>query len=717
MFVKFFPGKWKYNRWKFMKLFSTKCQTPKSNYCDIVSTNILITQSLKNGHLEFARHLFDNMPNRTVVSWNTIISCYSNWGEFNQSLHLLYLMHNSNTELNQTTFSTILSVCARAQASFTGKQIHCLVLKFGCESFERVGSALLYFYSSCSQIEDAKQVFDELRDRNSLVWSLMLVGYVQCGLMTDAYDVFVKMPKRDVVSWTKLISGYAKSEDCCEKALDLFQWMRKSGEVTPNEFTLDSVLRVCGRLGYLSEGMFVHGILIKYGFEFDPSICGALIQFYGNCEAIDDAKRVYDGISNPCSGVSGSLMEGFILMGRIEDAEMIFNGVSEKNSILCNLMMKGYAMSGRFEDSKRLFDEMPQRTIFSSNTMISVYSRNGEFDKALLLFENTKDEKNPVTWNTMLSIYMQNERHEDALKLYVTMRGLSVDSTLSTFSVLFRVCSCIGSLQQGQMLHANLTKTPFESNVYVGTSLVDMYSKCGSILDAEKSFSSISSPNVASWTALINGCAHHGLGYEAIVNFEQMLERKIVPNGATFVGILTACIHSGIVNEGMKFFRLMNEIHRVPPTLEHYACVVDLLCRAGRLREAEEFIKAMPIEADGVIWAALLSGCWFWMDMEVGERVANRMFDLHPKPISAYIILSNIYAVLGKWRKKMNVRNSLRSLEVKKDPGCSWIELNNKLHVFSAENRTHLHCNVIYATLKHLTANMRYVQWLFSCNL
>ncbi|XP_015571110.2 pentatricopeptide repeat-containing protein At2g13600 isoform X1 [Ricinus communis] len=706
MLMKSLPGKWKHNRWKVVKCYSTHVHVSRSDDPCTVSTNIAITRYAIKGQLDFARCLFDKMPQRTSVSWNTMISSYLKWGKFKESFSLLSLMHRSNTQLDETTFSTILSVCTRTQSFCDGKQIHCLVLKSGCGSFELVGSVLLYFYGNCSQIDDAKRVFDELHDKNEVVWSSMVVCYVQRGLLTDAYDLFVKMPKKEVVSWSKLISGYAKSEVRSEKALELFQLMRESGEVLPNEFTLDSVIRVCGKLGALSEGMVVHGILIKTGFEFDQSISGALVQFYCDCEAIDDAKRIYDGIAYPCSSASNSLIEGYVLLGRIKDADLIFNRATEKNSALCNLMVKAYSMSGRVEDSKTLFEKMPQKTIISSNTMISVYSRNGELDKALMLFEQTKDQRNPVTWNSMLSGYVQNEQHEEALKLYVTMKRSSVDCTRSTFSVLFRACSYIGSLQQGKMLHANLIKTPFASNVYVGTSLVDMYSKCGSIFDAKNSFSSISAPNVAAWTALINGYAHHGFGSEAILLFQHMLEQKVVPNGATFVGILTACDRAGLVNEGMNFFLSMDEIYGVTPTLEHYACVVGLLGRSGRLLEAEEFIKAMPIEADGVIWAALLSACWFWVDMEVGERVAEQIFHTHPKPKSAYVILSNIYAALGKWGKKMNMRNRLRNLEVKKDPGCSWIELNNRLHVFSVENRSHPHCNVIYPTLEHLSVNL-----------
>ncbi|KAK0597917.1 hypothetical protein LWI29_029821 [Acer saccharum] len=306
-------------------------------------------------------------------------------------------MHGSYVRLNETTFSIVLSVCAQLKCLINGKQIHGLVLKSGYESFEFVGSSLLYFYANCFEIEEAKRVFEELREENGLLWSVMLVGYVQCNMMSDAFDLFMRMLRRDVVVWTKLISWYVKSEDGCEKALELFRWMIESGEVMPDEFTFDAVVRGCGRLGVLHEGRVVHGMLIKCGYEFDHLIGCALIEFYFGCEHINEAKRIYDRGANPGLDASSSIISGLILMGRIEDAELIFNRLTKANSVLYNLMMKGYAVEGRFEDSKRLFEKNPHRTIFSSNTMISVYSKNGEIDKALKLFEETKGERNPVT--------------------------------------------------------------------------------------------------------------------------------------------------------------------------------------------------------------------------------------------------------------------------------------------------------------------------------
>ncbi|KAF9587272.1 hypothetical protein IFM89_039519 [Coptis chinensis] len=682
--------------------FSTFQANPNIPFSYLKSLNSSITEHARQGELSIARKIFDVMGERTLVSYNTMISGYKKFGEFEEALSIVSIMHRSDMKLNETTFSSSFSVCARLKSLSCGKQMHSLVLKSGLEYFEFVGSSLLSFYSNCGEIAEARRVFDGLCERNELLWSIMLVGYVNRNLMKEAMDVFMKMPSRDVISWTTLISGYSRSGDECEKALEIFKLMRVSGETNPNEFTFDSVLRSIGELGILKEGKIVHGLCIIFGFEFDQSIGGALIALYSSCDAVEDAKKVYEGLRYPCLNASNSIIGGLISMGRIEEAEMIFNVLVEKNSVSYNLMIKGYAMSGRVEDSKRLFRKMPERTIVTLNSMITVYCRNGALDEALELFEQTKGDRNTVTWNSMISGYTLSDQPEEAIKLYVAMQRLPVARSRSTFSTLFHACSCIGSLPQGKLLHGHVIKSSFESNVYVGTSLVDMYAKCGSISDAKTSFVNISSPNVAAWTSLINGYAHHSLGTEAILLFKKMSEQGVYPNAVTFVGILLACSRAGLIMEGMKFFYSMG-YYRVVPTLEHYACVVDLLGRSGYLQEALNFINKMPIEADWVVWGALLSACWSRMNIEVGKTVAERMFALDPKQISSQVILSNIYAGVGKWEEVLKVRKRLRGMKVKKDPAHSWIEVDNTVNVFCVEDGTHPHCSEIYATLEDLT--------------
>lgn len=636
-----------------------------------------------------------------------MLAGYSKWGLYSEALNLVNAMHSSSIKFNESTFLTTLSACARSQSLCVGKQIHGLVSKSGFECYELLGSTLIYFYASCARIDEARVVFDGLCGRNPMVWSSLLVGYVQCNMMDDALELFMRMPSHDVLSWTTLISGCSKKDGGSKKALQLFQKMRGIAEVQPNEYTLDCVLRACARLGVLCQGQGIHGLVIKCGFERDQSICSALIDLYSTCQAIDDGERFYTELRDPSLDISNSLIGGYISMGRLEDAALLFNRLPEIDPVSYNLMIKGYAVYGRMDASKELFDQMPLKTIVSVNTMISAYCDMGEVDNALKLFESRMGDRNSVTWNSMISGHIQNDQHEEAIKLYVVMHGLSIEKTRSTFSSLFRACSSLGSLQLGNLIHAQLTRTPFQSNVYVGTSLVDMYAKCGSISDAQTAFDGISLPNVAAWTALINGYAHHGLGSEAFVHFEHMLQQGVNPNGATFVAILSACGRAGMVDEGMRIFHSMKNCYGLAPTLEHYACVVDLLGQAGHLLEAEQLIRDMPMEADAVIWGALLNACWFWMNVDVGQRVSEKVFTLDPKSSYAYVIMSNMYARDERWDDKMRLRKILTGLEVNKDPGYSWLELDNRIHSFSVEDRFHTHSNLIYMTLNNLMQNVK----------
>ncbi|KAI3982736.1 hypothetical protein MKX01_010219, partial [Papaver californicum] len=246
-------------------------------------------------------------------------------GKLKGSLDIVMVMHRSSVKLNDSTFCSAFGVCSRLRSLHDGKQIHCLVLKSGFEHFEFVGSSLSNFYATCYEIDEAKKVSDVLHDRNDLLWTSMIVGFVHCDLINDAIELFNKMPVHDVVSWTTMISCYSRSEDEYKEALKLFKLMIVDGGVRPNEFTFDSVLRACSRLGGLNEGRMVHGFLIKCGFEVDQSVCGALIEFYCGCNIIDDAKRVYQRLSHPCLNTSNSVIGGLVSMGRIDEAEIIFH--------------------------------------------------------------------------------------------------------------------------------------------------------------------------------------------------------------------------------------------------------------------------------------------------------------------------------------------------------------------------------------------------------
>ncbi|KAG8063921.1 hypothetical protein GUJ93_ZPchr0004g39902 [Zizania palustris] len=654
-----------------------------------------------------ARGVFDGMPHWTVVSWNVMVTGHARRGQGRDAIETAARMHRSGVGLNEATFASVLGACARGRFLHMGTQVHCQVVKSGSDDFPLVGASLLDFYSDCLDLHAARMLFDTLHTRNELLWSSMVVALVRFSLLSDAMDLLQRMPApRDVFAWTAVISGYARgTSEYCRKALELFVQLLSDNGVMPNEFTYDSVLRACVKMEALDFGRSIHGCLIQRGFASEQLITSALVDLYCRCDAVDDAMLVYSDLEMPSLITSNTLISGFISVGRTEDAKLVFSQMMEHDSGSYNLMIKAYANEGRLEDCQRMYEMMPRRNMVTLNSMMSVLLQNGKLEEGQKLFEQIKDERNTVTWNSMISGYSQNDQSSEALKLFMGMCRLSIECSPSTFPALLHACATNGTIEQGKMVHAHLCKTPFESNGYVGTALVDMYSKCGCLSDARTAFSCIKSPNVASWTSLINGLAQNGNCLEAIVQFGRMLKQNVYPNEITFLGLLMASARAGLVNKGMRFFHSM-ESYGVVPTVEHYTCAVDLLGRARRVREAAKFISKMPIPADGVVWGALLTACWYSMDLEMGEKVAEKLFYMGTKHISAYVAMSNIYAKLGKWEDVVKVRTRLRSLNAKKEPGCSWIEVKDMVHAFLVDDRNHPDRDEIYLMLEDLVSNI-----------
>ncbi|KAF0893886.1 hypothetical protein E2562_031421 [Oryza meyeriana var. granulata] len=283
--------------------------------------------------------VFDGMRRRAVVSWNAMVAGHARHGCVHDVLETAARMHRSAAGLNEATFASVLGACARGRCLHMGWQVHCQVVKSGSEDFPIVGASLLDFYSSCLDLNAARTLFDSLHTRNDLLWSPMVVALVRFNLLSDALDLLQRMPApRDVFAWTAVISGYARgvNEYCC-KALELFVQLLAEDGVMPNEFTYDSVLRACVKMGALEFGRLVHGCLIRNGFESEQLITSALVDLY--CRS------------------------GFISMGRIEDAKFVFSQMTEHDSGSYNLMIKAYANEGRLEDCQRMFEMMPRRNM------------------------------------------------------------------------------------------------------------------------------------------------------------------------------------------------------------------------------------------------------------------------------------------------------------------------------------------------------------------
>eukprot|EP01018_Ginkgo_biloba_P024036 Gb_18979 [translate_table: standard] len=637
----------------------------KSKCKDIFLGNILVSMYAKCGRLVDARIVLNEMPRRNVVSWTSMIAAYAKHGHSEEALALFQEMQRTGIQANEFTFASVLPACADMASLKNGKEVHEEIIKSGLQSDLFVGSALVDMYVKCKSFENARKVFDNMSERDVVSWNAMIAGYSQNGDVDEALKLFQGMPERNVISWTSMIAGYAQN-GYVEEAWELFQKMPE-----PNVISWTAML-----VGYAQNGR------------------------------IDEACKLFQKMPERNVVSWTAMVAGYAQNGRVDEALEIFKKMPGRNAFSWTAMIAGYIQNGHVDEALKLFQKMPERDVVSWTTMIAGLSQKGYVDEAQKLFEQMP-ERDVVSWTAMIAGYAQNGYFDEALKLFHQMQKTDVKPNSDTFASVLPACANLAALEQGKEIHEDIIKNGYMSDVFVGNALVDMYVKCGSIQDACNVFEKMPRRDVISWTAMILGYAMQGCGKEALQLFQQMQESGTNPDHVTFVGVLSACCHAGLVDDGWQYFDCMSQSYHVTPIMEHYCCMVDLLGRAGRLDEAQEFINKMPIKPDAAVWGSLLRACRSHTNVELGAHVAERIFELEPKNSAPYVLLSNIYAAAGKWDDIEKMRKMMEERRVKKKPGCSWIEVNKQVYTFFVGDRSHPQTKEIYAKLGRLSGQMK----------
>ncbi|CAN0926571.1 Putative pentatricopeptide repeat-containing protein At3g23330 [Linum grandiflorum] len=353
----------------------------------------------------------------------------------------------------------------------------------------------------------------------------------------------------------------------------------------------------------------------------------------------------------------------------------------------------GYAIRYRFD-----------RDLFIVSGLINMYSRCARVNDSIQVFKVTP-RRDSITWNSIIAGCVQNGLFDEGLVFFRQMLTDNIRPGSISFSSIMPACAHLTTLNLGKQLHGYIIRCGFDDNMFIASSLVDMYAKCGNIRIAKWIFSCIKSHDMVSWTAMIMGCALHGNAQDAISLFDQMELEGIQPNYVAFTAILTACSHAGLVDEGQRYFESMTQKYSITPGMEHYAAMADLLGRRGKLTEAYELISSMS-NPTGTVWSLLLSACRVHRDVDLAEKVAERIFELDPENIGARVLLSNIYASARRWKDAAKVRMSVRDMGIKKSPACSWLEVKNEMHTFIANDVSHPHYDKIEEALCELLEKM-----------
>lgn len=319
-------------------------------------------------------------------------------------------------------------------------------------------------------------------------------------------------------------------------------------------------------------------------------------------------------------------------------------------------------------------------------------------------------ERNLVTWNSVINGFALNGRPNEALTLFREMmfEDECVEPDGFTMVSLLTACAELGALALGRRVHVFLFKKGLDFNAHVENSLIDLYAKCGRIDDAYKVFVDMcESRNVVSWTSLIVGLAMNGFGNEALEFFAVMEQERLVPTEITMVGVLYACSHCGLVDDGYRYFNRLKQQYNIVPKIEHYGCMVDLLGRAGLVEEAHNYIISMPMAPNAVVWRTLLGACAMHKTLALGEVAWAKLSELDPGHSGDYVLLSNLYASVGRWADVHKLRRNMLKSGVRKKPGHSLVELGNRVYEFVMGDRSHPQSDSIYEMLEEIAVKLR----------
>ncbi|KAL2320150.1 hypothetical protein Fmac_029119 [Flemingia macrophylla] len=462
----------------------------------------------------------------------------------------------------------------------------------------------LYLLNSCGSVDQLLQIQAQIhvsglfQDTHLLSQLVYFCSLSPSSNLRHARTLLHHSATPSPISWNILIRGYAATASALE-AFWVFRKMRDRG-VMPNKLTFPFLIKSCAASSALNEGRQVHADAVKCGLDSDVYVSNNLINFYGCCKKIVDARKV--------------------------------------------------------------FEEMPQRTV--------------------------------VSWNSVMTACVESLWLGDGIRYFFRMRGCGFVPDETSMVVVLSACAELGYLSLGRWVHSQLVLRGMALSVQLGTALVDMYGKSGALGCATAVFERMEKRNVWTWSAMILGLAQHGFAEEALALFAMISSgnsnknnHDICPNYVTYLGVLCACSHAGMVDEAYRYFHEMECVHGIKPRMTHYGAMVDVLGRAGRLREAYEFVESMPVEPDPVVWRTLLSACTVHDVHDhagFGERVRERLLGMEPRRGGNLVIVANMYAEVGMWEEAENVRRVMRDGGMKKIAGESCVDLGGSMHRFFA---------------------------------
>ncbi|KAL0455062.1 UNVERIFIED_CONTAM: Pentatricopeptide repeat-containing protein [Sesamum latifolium] len=600
---------------------------------------------------------------------------------------------------------------AKTCTPFTEAELGFLVSSCGREGNIRLGSCL---HASIVKNPPFFDIEDpDSRRRAHVTYNCLLHLYCKCGGLDDAVKMFDDMLLRDTVSWNSLISGFLKHGHL-QLGFGYFKSLVGSSIYRFDCASLTSVLSACDRLESVGIVKMIHALAILNGYEKEITVGNALTTSYFKCRSFGSGMRVFDemmerNVVTWTAAISGLAQNEFYGESLKLFVEM-YHSVVSPNCLTYLSALSACSGLQALKEGAQIHGVTWKLGIQSDlcieSALMDMYSKCGCMEDAWQIFESAEvlDE---VSVTVILVGFAQNGFEEEAIKMFVKIvkAGNNIDPNM--ISAILGVFGTDTSQGLGVQIHSLVIKRGFMSNVFVNNGLINMYSKCGELEESLKVFDWMTQKNQVSWNSIIATFARHGDGLKALQFYEEMRLQGVEPTDITFLSLLHACSHAGLLQKGMEFFESMEKAYGMHPRMEHYASIVDMLGRAGLLKEAKNFIEELPLKPDVLVWQALLGACSIYGDIDMGKYAADQLAHAAPDSPVPYISMANIYSSRGRWKERARTIKKMKDKGVTKETGTSWIEIEKKIHSFVVADQMHPQGDDVYDTLLMLFGHMR----------
>ncbi|XP_021895106.1 pentatricopeptide repeat-containing protein At3g50420-like [Carica papaya] len=655
--------------------------------------NNLISMYTRCGSLYDAQLMFDKMPQRSLVSFNALMSAYSKTPDHTYlALKLITQMEFDCVRPDGSTFTSLLRASGMTEDWLMGSLLHTRVLKQGHVNDVCVQTSVLGMYSNCGDLKSSDKIFECIGYKDAVSWNCMIVGKLKNDKIKEGFHLF-----------------------CC---------MVRSG-VTPTRFTYSMMFNACSRLQDYFCGQLFHAQVIVSNPDADLPLQNALLDMYFNCGDLESAFSVFSRIRNPDlvswnSVITGCLKNGngekaidlFIRLQRIsfpKPDEYTFAAVISATALL---LASEYGKLLHSQVTKTGFHE----SLFVGTTLVSMYFRNSDPESAARIFSSIS-AKDVILWTEMIMGWSRMANGECAINSFRQMYLECNSADSFSLSGALGACADQATLKQGEMIHCLAVKLGYETDMSVSGSLIDMYAKSGTLAAAQSIFSALSNPDLKCWNSMVLAYGHHGMADKALMIFDRILKHGHIPDQITYLSLLSACSHGGFVEKG-KFFWVHMKENGCLPGPKHYSCMVSLLSRAGLLDEAEELVNESPYsEGYPELGRTLLSSCVTHRNLRIGVHVAEKILRLDSEGCATHVLVSNFYAALGRWDRVAEMRRKKRGLALEKDPGLSWIEVRNSVRVFSSGDESQPDIDESRQELHRLQNNMKKINGEFDLEI